>query len=132
MFFGKYLLPVYNPRADFQVDFFDADSRLIHHQIWLPGTLLLRTCLFRNSPLFRMKIEFLRIYHYVFSHLLSVTSNSVISNFPLFQTHWSSPTHGITQDILSEHVCQKQRTDCKNSLHCKVKKLDFLFNYSTK
>ena len=37
-----------------------------------------------KSPLFRRKIEFPWIYSYVFSHLLSAISNSVISNSNFF------------------------------------------------
>ena len=45
-----------------------------------------------KSLLFRRKIEFPWIYPYVFSHLLSAISNSVISNSPLFRTHRPFPT----------------------------------------
>ena len=45
-----------------------------------------------KSTLFRTKIEFNWIYPYVFSHLRSAISNSVISNSPLFRVHLSSLT----------------------------------------
>ena len=41
-----------------------------------------------KSPLFQRKNEFPWIYPYVFSHLLSAISNSVISNSPLNQPRY--------------------------------------------
>ena len=48
--------------------------------------------IYSQTPLFQRKIEFPWIYPYVFSHLLSAISNSVISNSPLFRTCRSFPT----------------------------------------
>ena len=61
-----------------------------HQQI--QSNLAISNSVNSKSPLFRRKIEFPRIYPYVFSHLLSAISNSVISNSPLFRTHRSFPT----------------------------------------
>ena len=44
-----------------------------------------------KSPLFRRKVELPWIYPYVFSHLLSAISKSVISNSRLFRTRRSFP-----------------------------------------
>ena len=83
-------------------------------------TPLFRTRLIRSlekSPLFRRKIKFPWIYPYVFSHLLSAISNSVITNSRYFELivlslHLKSTPLFRTCQKQSAHIRAQLETYC--------------------